>query len=143
MAAGLTIAIANLEAFIDRFEAASLECDPDVFVPALKIDMELPKHLVTDNLHRALERLQPYGNGNPTPIFLIKGAALAVKKLFGRNRNHVALDVGGIRAVYWGASEKLTVAQGDTLYADLAVEVDWDEYFDGMRLSVKEIWTLG
>jgi single-stranded-DNA-specific exonuclease len=46
------------------------------FEPAIDLDAELPLHQVTPELLDALSRLEPFGQGNPQPIFAAEGVRL-------------------------------------------------------------------
>ncbi|MGA2774575.1 MAG: single-stranded-DNA-specific exonuclease RecJ [Candidatus Omnitrophota bacterium] len=45
-------------------------------LPGLDIDMELPLEQVSEDLARELESLEPYGAGNPEPLFYTRGLKL-------------------------------------------------------------------
>jgi len=46
------------------------------FDPALEFDTELPLDQITPELFRLLQRLQPFGVGNPEPVFAARGVRL-------------------------------------------------------------------
>ncbi|MFH1254145.1 MAG: single-stranded-DNA-specific exonuclease RecJ [bacterium] len=75
-AAGLKIKQENLSLFKERFEEIILKTVAvDQLVPKLEIDgavqlPELNKKLISD-----LEQLEPFGNQNPQPLFLIKNVS--------------------------------------------------------------------
>ena len=50
---------------------------PADFVPELMLDAELPLDQVTPQLYRALSLLEPFGQGNPEPIFSAREVRLA------------------------------------------------------------------
>lgn len=90
MAAGLQIEKERLYAFrkaINQY-AASLE---GVFPLARKyvIDMELSGSDLGTAALADIQRLKPFGEGNPGPQFMIKGASISEAALVGRGREHL------------------------------------------------------
>ncbi|GAB1410844.1 single-stranded-DNA-specific exonuclease RecJ [Desulfovibrionales bacterium] len=79
--------------------------------PVLELDMELPFAAVTATLLKELELLQPYGQGNPRPIFL--SPVLDVHKVrFFSQKKHLEMyladstDGTVLRAVAWRQGER-------------------------------------
>jgi single-stranded-DNA-specific exonuclease len=66
--------VADLRAKLDAFARARLT--PADFDPTLDLDAELDLADVTPELFRALQLLEPYGMGNPEPIFAARGVQL-------------------------------------------------------------------
>jgi single-stranded-DNA-specific exonuclease len=77
-AAGLTIKQENLEAFKQEINRIARETinDEDL-VPSLSIDCEIPITSVNLSLVKIVNRLEPFGEGNPEPLFCSR--ALTVK----------------------------------------------------------------
>ncbi|WP_413217587.1 single-stranded-DNA-specific exonuclease RecJ [Thermus oshimai] len=73
-------------------------------------------------LHRALEALEPFGPGNPEPLFLLSGEAEEVRTL-GEGR-HLAFRVEGVRAVAWRQGER--ALKGRVEAAVLLTENRWN-----------------
>jgi len=76
-ACGFAMATGNVDELrirLDQFARARLT--PADFHPVLDIDAELSLADVTPELFRALEMLEPYGMGNPEPVFAVRGAQL-------------------------------------------------------------------
>jgi single-stranded-DNA-specific exonuclease len=65
----------DLRAKLDAFARTRLT--PADFDPLLDLDAELDLSEITPELFRALELLEPYGMGNPEPIFASRGVQLA------------------------------------------------------------------
>ncbi|WP_419787430.1 single-stranded-DNA-specific exonuclease RecJ [Pseudodesulfovibrio sp.] len=93
-AAGLSILPENLEALRDAFhEQVKADLGPDLLTPTLKLDRELPFADITHTLLKELELLQPYGVGNAEPVFGSAPVTVADVRTFGREREHVKLNL--------------------------------------------------
>lgn len=141
MAAGLAIREDRITAFADAFRAAAGEMlSPQDLEPHLRLDHELAlSELSLDFLHWH-EMLQPFGNGNPQPLFLAREVAPAAPPRVV-NQKHLLLNLRQQnthrRAVYFdGASEPLPPAPWD-----VAFRVHPDDY-DGERLLRIQIQAL-
>ncbi len=95
MAAGLTIAPGRIEAFRGRFVAeAGRRLRPEDLVPAVAIDAELALGDLTLDLARELERLAPFGPGNPEPVFAVRGVRAAATRVVGEGHLRLGLTDG-------------------------------------------------
>ncbi|AMK12313.1 single-stranded-DNA-specific exonuclease RecJ [Pseudodesulfovibrio indicus] len=91
-AAGVSLKPGNLGEFRERFNAKVIEAlGPKPLTPTLKLDHELPFSSIDNTLLKELELLQPYGMGNPEPVFATRPVRVAEHALFGREREHVKL----------------------------------------------------
>lgn len=59
--------------------------------PTLEIDMELASTDITTELIEDISRLEPFGAGNPNPVFAIKNLILKQTNVMGANKNHLKL----------------------------------------------------
>ena len=113
MAAGVTLAEENDEAFRDRLEQAVREAATDeLMIPVQEYDAELPFAAADDVLLDALSQLEPFGLGNPAPVFFTGGAQVLRRRACGAQ----------------GAHLQLTLRQGDKLLSGVGfgmVEVSW------------------
>jgi len=76
-ACGFAMPAANVDQLrvrLDAFARARLTLED--FVPVLAVDDELRFEEITPELFRALSLLEPYGVGNPEPVFSTRGAKL-------------------------------------------------------------------
>jgi len=74
LAAGLTIKTANIEKFrtlINDFAKTSMVAED--LIPALNIDCEIPVSTLNMDLVEMIDSLEPYGEGNPAPVFCSRG----------------------------------------------------------------------
>jgi single-stranded-DNA-specific exonuclease len=94
-AAGFEIGRDNVDAFIAQLnDVVSQSLDPATLQPSLQIDAVYPPTLVSPALVRELDRLAPFGEGNPAPLLASPPVGLAGRpKLVGRNDQHLLLYV--------------------------------------------------
>lgn len=94
-AVGLTLLPKNLNKLKERFDTAVRNFFGDApIIPTLHIDMELPFELATDfTILKSLELLQPFGIGNPEPIFSSLPLRIQYAKIFGTNKEHINITV--------------------------------------------------
>ncbi len=76
-AAGLSIEAERIGEFAAAFEKAVVDGNPpELFLPALTYDCKLQIPDVNLETVSRLERLQPFGRGNPEPVFMIENVRL-------------------------------------------------------------------
>jgi len=91
-AAGLTLRATEFQALREAFDqAVRAYIGDDPLPPRMKLDGLLPLGKIDQRLLRELELLQPFGMGNPEPVFLFSGAMVRDHRVFGGR--HVSLDV--------------------------------------------------
>ena len=143
MAAGLSIQQKNADAFAQAFRAAARELLRDEQLqPRLRLDHELTfAELNYDFLHWH-ELLQPFGNGNPQPLFLAREVEPAtVARVVGEK--HLALRLRQRnyhhRAVYFGAAaESLPAAPWDVAFSIRAGEYEGEERLEMQVHALRE-----
>ena len=125
-AAGLTIARDRIEGFRERFATHAAEVlRPADLVPECRIDAVVAGDALTLGLAEELERMAPFGQGNPAVSLMVPAAELADPRPLGEGR-HVAftLHAGGARSrgVQFGAGNRLPAAPGEPV--DVAVRLE-------------------
>ena len=86
MAAGLSMREEDLEAFRREINEKAALTEDD-FIPRVHIDMVLPLSIADMGLAEELELLEPFGVGNPKPLFAQKDLLFVGASLMGKNRN--------------------------------------------------------
>ena len=94
-AAGLTMRPERVEEFTRRFNAYVEEnIDPITLQPQVEIDSELFFSNITPAFRRDLNRFQPFGPGNPAPVFVTRGVVShGETKLVGAYCEHLRMDL--------------------------------------------------
>ena len=137
MAAGLTIRAENFPAFTAAFQE---DCrgllSAEHLEPCLHLDDELTLRELTWDLLRWHERLQPFGQGNPQPLFLVRGVEPSAPPQIVKEKHLVLrLRQNGRhqRAIFFGgADEPLPEPPWD-----VAFRINADEYEGETRLQVQ------
>ncbi|MFT8310408.1 MAG: single-stranded-DNA-specific exonuclease RecJ [Sporolactobacillus sp.] len=96
MAAGMTVAKSEIEAFRQAFAAAADHVlQPKDLVPQLTIDGVSKVDDLSVELIEELAKLAPFGTDNPRPLFQIEQAPLSKMGAVGRNKNHLKVTLKG------------------------------------------------
>lgn len=107
-AAGLSLKRENVERFRQDINAVCTLTEQDM-AEKVAIDMELPFSCVTEEFLAQLELLEPFGKGNPKPVFACRNAAIRSARLIGKNRNMLRLQLFDgstvMEAVYFGDAQ--------------------------------------
>jgi single-stranded-DNA-specific exonuclease len=139
-AAGVTISAANIPAFAERFNAIARErLTVDDLVPELRVDLELSLDDVTDDFETLLRHFEPYGMGNPAPVFLARGVRLAGSpRVVGTDGLKLRLQTsrGELEAIGWGMGA-LAATLDPAVPVDIAYRLERDEYRGVSRLQAK------
>ncbi len=98
LAAGMTLEASKLPDLRSGLNDALRELDSDVFLPKSAYDAELSLEDVTLELCAEIERMQPFGAGNPKPVFLSRGIKATHVRKVGADGSHVQLTFEGNRA---------------------------------------------
>lgn len=86
MAAGVSMPEENVEAF-RAFLNAHCGLTEEDLVEVIHIDVPMPMSYVTTELVRQLSLLEPFGNGNPKPVFAQKNVRVCRGRILGKNKN--------------------------------------------------------
>ncbi len=144
-AAGITLESKNISEF--RFRINEFAKNTKYVPPQIKIDLKLNPAALSVDLAFALKSLEPYGEGNPMPIFAIFGARLDRITPIGNNK-HLRLlfskENTTFQCLLFGVSpDSFCFEVGDIL--DLAVTVE-ENYFKGeysVSVQIKAIRMSG
>ncbi|CDN32459.1 Single-stranded-DNA-specific exonuclease RecJ [Mucinivorans hirudinis] len=94
-AAGLTMRPENLDEFRRRFEKFVVDnINPEETIQYVEIDMELDLNEITPSFRQTLTRFEPFGPGNPSPIFLTREAVdNGTARLVGAKNEHLKMEL--------------------------------------------------
>ena len=143
-AVGLGIEIEKIPEF--RKKINEITSQIDIPPRQLEIDTEIyPDELSIDTV-RSIGVLEPYGEGNAQPVFILCDAKLTYLKLVGEKHTRISLRCGrlGYDAIYYNAiPEGLDVSVGDAV--DVAFTLGINEYNgqENLQIIVKDISPAG
>ncbi len=102
-AAGLSIPLQNLDAFRKRMnDFAQQHITEAMLIPRMFYDSALTAEDIVPGLVGEIERMAPFGAGNPAPSFLIASASVDSSRPVGRDAQHVKMTLTlGVRS--WDA----------------------------------------
>ena len=86
MAAGLSLEEQNIEPLREKLNRESKLTKED-FEEKIVIDVPMPVSYITEKLIKQLEVLEPFGVGNPKPVFAQKGITVLSEVRFGKEKN--------------------------------------------------------
>ena len=85
-AAGFSLRADWLPTFKERFLVyAKAHLIPEMLTPVLDISLEVSLHELTPEFALFVQKLAPFGQGNPRPRFLLRNAAIVEIRAIGRN----------------------------------------------------------
>jgi single-stranded-DNA-specific exonuclease len=116
-AAGLSVKSGRFDAFVagvNEAVRAQAEENPEIFVPAIEIDAEIPLSSVSNGLLEWHERLAPFGSGNYRPVFVTEGLRIGGSRKIWEGMNLVDLD--GVKAKMACDPDELPTAEFDAVY---------------------------
>jgi single-stranded-DNA-specific exonuclease len=137
-AAGLRVRPERIGVLRERFNAYVAGHYPGgTPAPRLTLDAEIPLSAITFGLLRDLDKLEPYGAGNPRPKFLVSGLKAEGARLIGKGEVQRHLDFRvrqgetTLRCVAWGMAdriEELMSADGNCCLAFTPKINEWNGY---------------
>jgi single-stranded-DNA-specific exonuclease len=157
-----TSRVPQLRAHLEDYARARLTLAD--FEPVLNIDAELPLDQVSPELFQVLRRLEPFGMGNPEPVFAARAVRLIAPTRVMKDK-HVKMKLSPpaanretgnensnwrrsvtFNALGWHMAERVQQARllpGDTL--DIAFSLDHNDHpeFGGLELSLRDFRAQG
>jgi single-stranded-DNA-specific exonuclease len=137
MAAGLTIKEENVAGFAEKFRQVARELlSDDDLQPRLQVDHEITFPELSFDFLGWHEMLQPFGNGNPQPIFFARSVeSVAEPRIVGEKHLQLRLRQRNYhqRAIFFGAAEEPLPPQP----WDVAFRIRPDEYEGETRLEMR------
>ena len=139
LAGGFSLKKENIQAFKERIAEYAKINNPTMPPQVIKADKLLRgTDLKLENVE-GLEVLEPFGEGNPQPVFAIIGARIDRIIPLGNGR-HTKLDLtyDGVRisALLFNTNpDNFTLSQND--YADFIVNIEVNEYNNNKNISIK------
>ncbi len=105
MAAGFTVSNENLPKLLK--ELIQTKIDPKILVKKQRIDAEIPLTTIDQKLVARLKAFEPFGLGNPTPVFSSLKVEISDIRRLGKDNKHLKFKAGGLDAIWFNAPYNL------------------------------------
>jgi single-stranded-DNA-specific exonuclease len=124
-AAGMKINTESISALRERLDQyAAVNLSDDQLIPELRIDAHVSSETLSLAMVEELRRLEPFGAGNPKPVFVTKDLCIDEEPLVMKEK-HLKLKLAGsggkrFEAVWWDGVER---SKGRTLRRGSGIEL--------------------
>ena len=141
MAVGVSVAKSQVESFRVRFEAAGeAQLGGSRGESSLTVAAWIPPEQIRDSLMEELESLHPFGQGNPEPVFGVRGVVLRQRpEVFKEQHFRFVVEDGRGRRLYGVAWKMARRMPPVGVPLDLAVELAWNHFNDRRLLQLELI----
>jgi single-stranded-DNA-specific exonuclease len=140
-AAGLSIRRERLDEFRRRLNEHAASClTEDDLIPALEIDAEVNAKQLGFPLSQDLRALEPFGAGNPRPVFMTRGFRVLSEPQVIKEQ-HLKMRVCGddnrpFEAIWWRGVEEVEATPRMNQRIDLAYEFEANRWQGDVRLQL-------
>ncbi|HEX2620006.1 MAG TPA: single-stranded-DNA-specific exonuclease RecJ [Phototrophicaceae bacterium] len=140
LAAGFTVLNENIPALKDRLMGIAQDAlRGQTLSPGIEIDARLDIHQVSEDLINELEALEPTGNGNTRPTFIVERARILETRTVGKDERHLKLKIARagqppLDAIGFGLGDW---ASQDVDCLDLAFQMEINEWNGRQNLQLK------
>jgi single-stranded-DNA-specific exonuclease len=145
MAAGLALSANDVIAFRRGLSDALANCQGSL-EKDVRIDAFIPLEQISVDLLNTIQRLAPFGNGNPPVMLACREVEIVSETIFGKQHEHkrvvIADNTGHQQEVIWWRGVKENAPQGKF---DLAFTIGFDDYKGGVQVewqTVRQLTTL-
>ncbi|MCA8833039.1 single-stranded-DNA-specific exonuclease RecJ [Hymenobacter pini] len=145
-AAGLTLPVENVPAFRAKFEQiVAGRIRPEQLIPPVEIDLTVQLSDITPAFYRLLSQMEPFGPGNPNPVFASERvyAAPDSARIVGNSHLKISLTQDGhhtVDAIGFGLGEYYEqIRQGQPFSVCYTVEMNEYRGVKNLQLRLKDI----
>ena len=141
-ACGFSLETRNLPALRERLAENFAKLDDALFVREANVDAVLTLGEIDREFIESHELLQPFGAGNPQPLFIVRGVEVVGTRTFGDDCCELMLDDGSgrVAAVVWPSVKQLAAEIVQRVRADVLFQVEPDTYSPaGVRLTIVDV----
>ncbi len=140
-AAGLSIHRDRIGEFRRRLNEQAAAClTEDDLTPSISIDAEVERNELSFQLWQDLRALEPFGAGNPRPVFMTRGFRVISEPQIIKEQ-HLKLRVAGednraMEAIWWRGVEEVDAIPHANQRIDLAYEFEANRWQGDIRLQL-------
>ncbi|OGD81521.1 single-stranded-DNA-specific exonuclease RecJ [Candidatus Curtissbacteria bacterium RIFCSPLOWO2_01_FULL_39_62] len=137
MAAGFTIKTKYIKAFAKNINIyAQKTLSAEMLTPTLKIECELDSRDINAETLKLIKTFEPYGVGNPSPIFLTRNMIVEDVRGVGAQSKHLKLQISNHNAIGFNMGEKrYNLRPGNSV--DVVYTIDEDNYNGAGKVQMK------
>ncbi len=149
MAAGFTLMQENEAEFIERLESiAARELEGLDLRPEVRADVEIEINRLKPEFYVELEKLQPTGMGNPTPVFVSRAVTVDGMRLMGKEGTHISFYIRNSainRAVAFNQARWYDVWREEKPRFDIAYTIDINHFNgqDTQQINIRDMRISG
>lgn len=149
MAAGFTIETSKIELVKKKFEELALtQVTKEMLTRSLKIDCELPPNYLNLELYEDISRLEPFGMGNPIPVFVTKDLVIEGMRTVGQEDKHLKLEFRiknselALHGIAFGIGKRISEFKiGQKIQAAYTIDENIWNGNKSLQLKIKDIKT--
>ena len=144
MAAGFTLETKLIAQVRERISRIAQERINDQMLERrLRVDCELDLGQITHNIYNSISKLEPYGLGNPEPVFASTARVVTIRTV-GQDGKHLKLTVSSgnkvIEAIGFGMGSLFSqIKLGDEISIAYSVYMDNFNSNEKLQLKIKDI----
>ena len=140
-AAGFSIKIENIEEFSQKLnEYAKNVIEDSTLIKPVKIDRALPFYKISYDFLDKISLLEPFGFGNPSPLFSLNDCQFTGLRLIGKDKKHIMMNIvkneNEIRNCVWFNSDDVFEELVSLKNIDIAFKIKLETYKDRYQYKV-------
>lgn len=145
MAAGFTIETRNIaklkKSLLKEFDKKYLN---NIFTKELLVETEILPHHISLDLLQLTQKLKPFGNSNPEPVFLVRKIKVLALKKVGSDQSHIKIDFENISGIGFRLAEKAAgIRPGDAVDIIFTLNINEFNGRKSLQLIVNDIVLTG
>ncbi len=135
-AAGLSVSNEKWILFKDKLlEIVRGKIKKEDLTPIVKIDTEIEINDISDKTIETIEKLEPFGYGNSTPVFMTKGVKIDGVKRVGASKEHIKFMIDKFSAISF--SDTTPLKDGDII--DIAYSLRYNIWNERKNIEIRVI----
>lgn len=145
-AAGFSILPEKIEELYNRLDDYTKRIlKEDDFMKPVKIDKDIILSKVSYEFFHRVEKLKPFGFGNPNPIFTSKNSEIENLRIIGKDKSHLMMDIKNehilVKNCVWFSGAYLTDKIEKLKKVDIAFKIKLESYKDKFypKLYIEDI----
>lgn len=139
MAAGFSLETSRLQSFKESIFIHAKKIKPEFFQKEIKIDLEIEFGQITLELYDLINKLAPFGMGNPSPVFITKNVKVVQLNTVGKAHDHMQMllekDGDIFKGILFNHVKKQKLATGNII--DIVYAVELNEWKDKKKIELK------